>query len=378
MESHKTWFAASERAFPEELRRQGERIRAQGLFAKALNVFPKIVLVLNPQRQVVHCNRTLCDFLGVRPEEIFGKRPGEIFNCIHAECEPGGCGTSLFCRECGAARSILIAQTGKESSEECRMTVHRDGKEKSLDLKVWSVPYEADGTSFVVFIIDDIANEKRREALEKTFFHDVLNETGVVLGYLDNMVDAVMPTNEDSLKRLRGIARRIVHAIESQRALLEAEKGSLKLFVSDIEIAEFLKGLAENYGTIKEARGKKIELEYPAEKRVIRTDRVLLERVMGNLVKNALEASPAGTGIRVSYSPRSGDGNLFSVHNGQVMPETVQRQIFQRSFSTKGNGRGIGTYSVRFFTENCLGGKVSFESKEGKGTVFQIQLQNSR
>ncbi len=46
----------------------------------------------------------------------------------------------------------------------------------------------------------------------------------------------------------------------------------------------------------------------------------------------------------------------FWVHNHAVMPESVQRQVFQRSFTTKGRGRGLGTYSVKLLTERYLEG----------------------
>lgn len=54
-----------------------------------------------------------------------------------------------------------------------------------------------------------------------------------------------------------------------------------------------------------------------------------------------------------------------------VMPSTVQNQVFQRSFSTKGAGRGLGTFSIRLLTENYLGGEVGFTSTAGSGTVFR-------
>jgi sensor histidine kinase regulating citrate/malate metabolism len=62
------------------------------------------------------------------------------------------------------------------------------------------------------------------------------------------------------------------------------------------------------------------------------------------------------------------------VKNDQVIPEDIQKQLFQRSFSTKGTGRGIGTYSIKLLTENYLKGKVSFVSNETDGTVFSIEL----
>jgi sensor histidine kinase regulating citrate/malate metabolism len=56
----------------------------------------------------------------------------------------------------------------------------------------------------------------------------------------------------------------------------------------------------------------------------------------------------------------------------------VQLQIFQRSFSTKGeNGRGIGAYSVKLFGEGYLKGKVAFSSSDPEGTVFSLSLPDS-
>jgi len=61
-----------------------------------------------------------------------------------------------------------------------------------------------------------------------------------------------------------------------------------------------------------------------------------------------------------------------------VMPEDVQLQIFQRSFSTKGQpGRGIGMCSVKLFGERYLGGRVDFASRVSDGTTFSLDLPKS-
>ncbi len=101
----------------------------------------------------------------------------------------------------------------------------------------------------------------------------------------------------------------------------------------------------------------------------IRTDRTLLRRVLGNLIKNALEASAPGETVTVGFDARPLP--TFSVHNSSTMPEAVRLQVFQRSFSTKAQvGRGLGTYSVKLLTERYLGGTVRFCSEEGSGTTF--------
>jgi len=106
---------------------------------------------------------------------------------------------------------------------------------------------------------------------------------------------------------------------------------------------------------------------------VFESDKVLLQRVIINLLKNALEATPIGGSV-VAGIKNSENNITFWVKNDQVIPGEVQMQLFHRSFSTKGEGRGLGTYSIRLLTENYLEGKVSFISNENEGTVFYINL----
>jgi signal transduction histidine kinase len=107
---------------------------------------------------------------------------------------------------------------------------------------------------------------------------------------------------------------------------------------------------------------------------VLLTDISLLERVLANMITNALEASEAGERVDVSIALET-DKISFSVHNNQIIPDDVRLRVFQRNFSTKGgSGRGLGTFSMKLFGEKILGGKVSFTSRSGEGTVFTISL----
>jgi signal transduction histidine kinase len=88
------------------------------------------------------------------------------------------------------------------------------------------------------------------------------------------------------------------------------------------------------------------------------------------MLKNAVEATPAGGIITVGCADRGTDVE-FWINNPGEIPRNVQLQMFQRSFTTKGAGRGLGTYSMRLLTERYLGGRVDFTSSPTEGVTFR-------
>jgi signal transduction histidine kinase len=225
----------------------------------------------------------------------------------------------------------------------------------------------------MVVAVKDISDEKRRQVLERVFFHDALNAAGGIRGLLE-----ILPNlpDEEALK-MREIARQsaieLINVIESQRDLAAAERGELKVVSREVDVRPILTNLVALYGHHTVAMGKELPPPLIVGPTLIQTDSVLLSRILGNLLKNALEASAPGQKVSLCYLNQGVP--TFQVHNHTVMPLAVRLQIFQRSFSTKGvNHRGIGSYSVKLLTEKYLGGTVSFTSAEGEGTTFTVQL----
>ena len=107
----------------------------------------------------------------------------------------------------------------------------------------------------------------------------------------------------------------------------------------------------------------------------VRTDPSLLSRILTNMLKNAFEATEAGGEVRLAVDTENGSVS-FNVWNRASMPESVALRIFQRHFSTrKGPGRGSGTYSMKFFGEDILRGKMDFTTTKDAGTLFKFTLQ---
>ena len=89
------------------------------------------------------------------------------------------------------------------------------------------------------------------------------------------------------------------------------------------------------------------------------------------MVKNALEACRTSQTVTVGCTTADGTAR-FWVHNPGHMSREVQLQVFHRSFSTKGRGRGLGAYSIKLLTERYLRGSVTFTSDPKAGTTFTV------
>ncbi len=300
--------------------------------------------------------------------DLCGLRPGEALNCVHSDESDYGCGTTQFCRTCGAVNAILTTQKGMPDVQECRI---KSGNGAVLDLRVWTTPIEVDGNPYVVFTVADISDEKRRRALERVFFHDILNTVGAMRGFCSLLGRRPPEEIEKITGRIETLSTRLLNEIDAQRQLSAAENHELSAKPSLIESAALLADIVSNYGEEGDKRGPAVRVDPQSEQVAFVSDLALVRRVLDNLVKNAVEACREGQTVTIRAG-RRGNRVEFQVHNPGSMARDVRLQVFQRSFSTKGEGRGLGTYSAKLLTERYLKGKVRFTSSQKAGTTFTV------
>ncbi len=371
-----TFFAPAERVDHEVALTDSAFLQSQPHVLDLLNGYPGMAFILNLERQILLCNTHALEALEpLGCDHIIGLRVGEAFHCMHADTEPGGCGTGRKCATCGAVLAMLASVDGRLDTQECRLTVEgREGME-SFEFRAWASPIEVNDRRFITFALQDISSEKRKAAFERIFFHDLLNTAGIIEG-----LAAVFPYSEEIEKptiagEIGTATRRLVREIRVQQELIQAERGELVPRPEMVTVGFFVTCLAELWSHHTAAVGRIVLADPPETDVVIQVDRTLLERVLGNLIKNALEASPVGSSIMLRCRREASSGAMvFSVHNPGVMPREVQLQVFERSFSTKGAGRGLGTYGVRLLTERYLRGRVWFESTPSTQTVFHVAV----
>ncbi|HET9840179.1 MAG TPA: ATP-binding protein [Candidatus Angelobacter sp.] len=370
-----TKFAPAQRSSVANVRVQSTKVLASPNVAVFLESFPMSAMILNEERQIVAANQNFMDLLGRSAQALVGLRVGEAFDCIYSKDEAGGCGTSIFCRTCGAVKAVLGCWTDRvKKVEECRLSSSEpDGTWRAWDLRVFAKPFWIDGEQFTIVSLTDITDEKRRMVLERLFFHDVLNSAGGIHGLLDALPAPADEEGAQILGLLRSETGDLLEQITAGRDLGAAERGELVVKPARLKVRQFLTDICSMYRHHVVSSGKTITPACDPEEATVVADELILRRIIGNLLKNALEASVPGQNVTVGFHKNIGP--TFSVHNESAMPEYVRLQIFQRSFSTKrGSGRGIGTYSVKILTENYLKGSITLVSNAESGTTFTLTL----
>jgi len=371
-----TYFAPAVRTTAEKILKEYELVGSQKFFTEIFGSMTGIGAVIDENRQIVYANDDFLTLLGINTlEPILGKRPGEVVSCIHSAEESSGCGTSLSCAYCGAVNAILDSQrTGMKSMKETRISTSVDGKLKSWDLNIISTPVILSGNQFYVLVLQDISDEKRRAVLERIFFHDLLNSLGGLNGLLTILKDGINPEENSELINLsEETSRDIIEEILLHRQIRAAEIGDLKVNIELTNSFEIIDSAIRKIGFHEVGKNKRIIKAENSVKIDFETDKILLQRVIINLLKNALEATQNDGAVSAGIDD-NGEKIRFWVKNDQLIARDIQMQLFQRSFSTKGDGRGIGTYSIKLLVENYLKGKVSFVSNETDGTVFSVEL----
>ena len=363
-----TWFASGERAGKDTILSQYDSFKSDPLLIQTIDAISMGVLIMNQQRQVVFANKAFLDISDTNDIRlVLGLRAGEALGCIYSDIMEGGCGTSENCRECGAVKAILAGLDGDQVVQECRIS--RSKNNKALDLRVMAHPLRHQDVSYTVFSITDIAYEKRKEVLERIFLHDVKNTAGGLQG----VARMLMNTTEEDLpafkQMINELSDKLLEEIDSFDQLVKAEDGRLAIQPSAFSTIDLLSRIRNMYTNHQVATGKEIRIEQNAEDIMIISDETILSRILGNMTKNALEEIDPGQVVTLACRKEGNRVNI-SVHNPGVIPDEVKLQIFQRSFSTKGTGRGLGTYSIKLLSEQYLKGKVGVKSSESDGTIF--------
>jgi signal transduction histidine kinase/PAS domain-containing protein len=204
--------------------------------------------------------------------------------------------------------------------------------------------------------------------------HDIRNPLQAIIGevYLANTEIATLPDSEEKANLLESLAM-IKQNIEYMNKIvldLQDFAKPLNPFAEETNIEQMIQELLKRNGVPANVQtSAKIE----ADAQIVRADSAYMKRILGNLVSNAVQAMPNGGKLSVQAHREKSTVIITVQDTGVGIPEGAKDKLFTPLFTTKAKGQGFGLAVVKRLTE-ALGGTVTFESQEGKGTTFTIIL----
>jgi len=204
--------------------------------------------------------------------------------------------------------------------------------------------------------------------------HDIRNPLQAIIGELYLSKDSLHSLPESEAKQeladsMRAIEEQAIYINKIVTDLQDYAK-PLAPCLEDVNLENIVESILPTM-EIPET----IEVIYSIEEGFpnLRTDGSYMKRILTNLTANAVQAMPNGGKLTINAYCKDQRAFLTVKDTGEGIPEEAKSKLFKPLFTTKAKGQGFGLAVVKKLTE-ALNGTITFESEEGKGTKFIIEL----
>jgi len=229
-----------------------------------------------------------------------------------------------------------------------------------------------------------LAHEKELSELKSRFVamvsHEFRTPLGIIMGsaeileaYLDRLP---VEERQGNIKDIRQSASHMARLMEEVLLLGRVEAGKMACRRMPLELPVVCTQIVEEASSAVSGRAP-IQVRAPGNLPTAHADESLLRHIFGNLLNNAVKYSPAGAPIDFIIERRGADA-VFTVRDrGLGIPVDDQRQLFQAFHRGRNVGETQGTGLGMVIVKHCVelhGGRISFESREGHGTTFTVEL----
>ncbi len=218
-------------------------------------------------------------------------------------------------------------------------------------------------------------NARLREDVERMARHDLKTPLNSILGasrlLLEDSRLAIEQREMASVVERAGL--RMLDMVNLSLGLYRMETGSYDFRPQAVDLRELLARVLADLLPQADAAGVALRDPGPRAPVHARAEELLCYSILANLVKNAIEATPAGGTVTVQVLP--GEPVRVTVHNPGVVPAELAPRFFDKYTSTgKTGGTGLGTYSARLMAR-AQGGELLLHTGSSEGTTLELQLQ---
>lgn len=221
---------------------------------------------------------------------------------------------------------------------------------------------------------------RSRDRVLAVVAHDLRNPLGVITMCAELLLGETLDPEQRlrQLQIVRRSAERMEHLIQDLLDVARIEAGRLVLETTHLDPGDLVQEAVELNAAIADARSLELRGEVPAGSGAVLADRERVQRVLANLVGNAMRFTPAGGTIVVRAEPMQGEAAVcvsVSDTGAGVAAEELPNLFlpFWQSQRGNGGGAGLGLAIVRGIVE-AHGGRIWAESTPGKGTTLSFTL----
>lgn len=268
----------------------------------------------------------------------------------------------------GTAAVLPLAVDGSERAYRLRTTPMRDNEKNLLG---------------AVTLLEDITHLREIDRIKSEFIATASHElrtplTSVQMGVhllLEGATGELTPKQQEVLEACREDCERLEKLMRDLLDLSKIEAGESKPQLVPLRARELVKAAAEGLRTQVEAKGLELEIEAPVDLPSVMADRAQVERVIGNLVTNAIRYTKHGE-IKISAERRAGHVAFSVCDTGRGIPTEYLPHIFDKFVQVPGapiGGAGLGLAISKAIVE-AHGGQISVQSEIGHGTAFNFTL----
>lgn len=236
-----------------------------------------------------------------------------------------------------------------------------------------------EGLAAVVATFVDVTRVRElleeREDLVRMISHDLRTPLSVVLTHAQLLSRAPERDVPRRAVAIRQAGERMARMIDELVEAVRLETGQHVVDLRPVDVAPFVDDVRRRLeGAVDVAR---IRVSAPGSLPAARADPAALERVLVNLVTNALKYSPPSEHVDIALAARGGAVTLTVRDRGPGIPREEQGRVFERFYRARAavrkEGLGLGLYISRLLTEQ-MGGTIWLESAQGKGAAFTVAL----
>jgi PAS domain S-box-containing protein len=336
-------------------------------------------IVTNEEGRIAQINQSALRILGLKEREAVG----EWFQKIMRAKDEHGEDIDLMDRP--ITKAIL---TGQPVS--ARM-YYATKKHNNIPVFVTVSPVMFKGKPHgAIEVFRDISHEEEVDRMKSEFIslasHQLRTPLTAITTYthmlLKGFKGEVNNGQREFLETIIDSADRMNDLIDTLLNVSRLESGSVKVEIQDVNVSHILTKTKQELWPLAKNKSQFLITTAPDKDVHIVTDPLLFTEVCTNLISNAIKYTPAEGKINITLNQKSQNIELSVTDNGYGIPEALQGRVFSKFFRApnilheEAVGTGLGLYWVKQIIENTLGGSISFESTEGKGTTFTVRLPN--